>query len=84
VLRPGLLRGKRGDDRRILERIGILVSPLVNPFLTGTRRAYRAIDAETVARAALYLAMRPARGRFVHDNDAIYRAARSLPQPLAD
>jgi uncharacterized protein YbjT (DUF2867 family) len=81
VLRPGLLRGKRGGERRIGERLGILLSPLINPLLAGKWRAYRAIDAETVARAALYLATRPARGRFVHDNDAIHRAARSLPQP---
>lgn len=84
VLRPGLLRGKRGGERRIGERLAILASPIVNPLLGGPWRAYRAIDAETVARAALFLATRPARGRFVHDNDAIYRAARSLPQPLAD
>lgn len=84
VLRPGLLRGKRRGDRRIGERLGILVSPLVNPFLGGGLRGYRAIDADTVARAALYLAMRPARGRFVHDNDAIHRAARSLPQPITE
>lgn len=81
VLRPGLLRGKRGGERRVGERLGILLSPLLNPLLGGQWRAYRAIDAETVARAALYLATRPARGRFVHDNDAIHRAARSLPQP---
>lgn len=82
VLRPGLLRGKRRGDRRIGERVAILLSPLINPFLGGRWRAFRAIEAETVARAALYLAMRPARGRFVHDNDAIHRAARSLPQPV--
>lgn len=84
VLRPGLLRGKRGGERRIGERLAILASPLINPMLGGKWRPYRAIDAETVARAALYLAMRPARGRFVHDNDALHRAARSLPQPVAD
>ena len=84
VLRPGLLRGKRGGERRVGERLGILLSPLINPFLGGRWRQYRAIDAETVARAALYLAMRPARGRFVHDNDAIHRAARSLPQPVTE
>lgn len=82
VLRPGLLRGKRGGERRIGERLGILLSPLINPLLCGKWRAYRAVPAETVARAALYLAMRPARGRFVHDNEAIHRAARSLPQPV--
>lgn len=84
VLRPGLLRGKHGGERRAGERLGILLSPLVNPLLGGKWRAYRAIDANIVARAALYLAMRPARGRFLHDNDAIHRAARSLPQPAQD
>lgn len=84
VLRPGLLRGKRGGERRMGERLAILASPLINPLLAGKWRPYRAIDAETVARAALYLATRPARGRFVHDNDAINRAARSLPQPMAE
>ena len=84
VLRPGLLRGKRAGERRIGERLAILASPLINPLLGGKWRAYRAIDVELVARAALQCALRPARGRFVHDNDAILRAARSLPQPLGD
>lgn len=84
VLRPGLLRGKRGGDRRFGERLAILASPLINPLLGGKWRAYRAIDVRTVARAALFLATRPARGRFVHDHEAILRAARSLPQPLAE
>ena len=84
VLRPGLLRGKRGGERRIGERVAILASPLINPLLGGKWRKFRAIDVDTVARAALYCAMRPARGRFVHDHDAILRAARSLPQPLTE
>lgn len=83
VLRPGLLRGPRPETRP-LERLAMLASPLVNPLLRGRWRAYRAIDAEVVGRAALYLASRPARGRFVHDNDAILRAARSLPQPVRE
>jgi len=83
VLRPGLLRGSR-DELRPGEKLAMLASPLINPFLGGQWRAYRAIPAETVARAALYLAMRPARGRFVHDHDAILRAARSLPMPVEE
>lgn len=82
VLRPGLLRGKRRGELRIGERLAMLVAPVLNPLLGGKWRAFRAIHAETVARAALACALRPARGRFVHDNDAILRAARGLPQPL--
>jgi uncharacterized protein YbjT (DUF2867 family) len=44
ILRPGLLRGKRGGERRIGERIGILVSPVANLFLRGPLDRYAAID----------------------------------------
>lgn len=83
VLRPGFLRGNRGGDRRFKERVAIALSPLVNPVLLGGLKHYRAIDVSLVARGALYCAMRKAPGRFVHDNDAIRRAAQSLPVPLA-
>lgn len=80
MLRPGLLRGSRENDVRPAERLAIIAAPLMNLMLQGGYRKYRGIHAVTVADAALALAKRPARGRFVHDNDAILRAARSLPQ----
>lgn len=80
ILRPGLLRGVRDNDPRRAERWGVAASPILNLLLHGKYRKYRGIRAETVAEAALALAKRAARGRFVHDNDAIQRAARSLPQ----
>ncbi|MEX0341863.1 MAG: NAD(P)H-binding protein [Erythrobacter sp.] len=79
ILRPGLLRGRREDDHRPAERFGIAAAPFANLLLHGKYRKYRGIKAETVAQAALALAKRAARGRFVHDNDAILRAARTLP-----
>lgn len=84
ILRPGLLRGKRENDRRLGERIGIAAAPVANLLLHGKYRQYRAIDAETVAQAAIALAKSAARGRFVHDNDGIVRAAKRLPQLIAD
>lgn len=78
VLRPGLLRGPRSGDRRFLERLGIAVSPLTDLAMQGRFSGFRSIRADTVARAALALAMRKAAGRFLHDNDAILRAAASL------
>ena len=83
VLRPVLLRGPRGGDRRSGERIGIAVSPLTDLFLRGGMRRYRSISAQMVAEAALGLAMRKAAGKFYHDNDGIRRAAREFPQPAA-
>jgi uncharacterized protein YbjT (DUF2867 family) len=76
VLRPGLLRGRRSNDRRPLERLAILASPVVDLLLHGDKRRFRSIDARTVAEAALQLAREKAAGRFVHDNAAILRAAR--------
>lgn len=79
VLRPGLLRGAREGDRRPAERLGIAVAPLANLFLHGGYRRYRAVEDETVARAAIAFAKRAARGRFAHEYDAIVKAAASQP-----
>lgn len=81
VLQPGLLLGNRTNDNRPAERLGILVAPVLNLMLRGGMRRYRGIRAEAVAEAALALAKRAARGRFVHDNDAILRTARTLAKP---
>jgi len=78
VLRPGLLRGKRGGDRRFGERLAILASPLTDRLLHGDKRRFRSIDARIVAAAAIQCANEKAQGRFVHDNDSIHRAARRL------
>lgn len=83
ILRPGLLRGPRAGNRRAVERAAIALSPAVDLMLHGRWRAMRSISAVRVAEAALALALRKAAGRFVHDNDAILRAARSLPRPAA-
>ena len=80
ILRPGLLRGERGDDRRLGERLGIALSPLADLFMHGKYRQYRSVGADDVADAAVALAMRKAAGKFKHDHDAILRAAHSLPQ----
>ncbi|KPP93433.1 NAD(P)H-binding protein [Erythrobacter sp. HL-111] len=76
ILRPGLLRGERDGDRRLLERLAIAASPLVEPLLPAKWAPFRSIEADVVAEAALFLAQRRAQGRFAHDNEAIKRAAR--------
>jgi len=76
ILHPGLLRGERGGDRRVLERLGILAAPLIDPLLPAKWAQHRSIDAGLVAEAALGLSLRRAGGRFTHDNEAMRRAAR--------
>lgn len=84
ILRPGLLVGERENDRRTAERLGIAAAPIANLFMHGKYRQYRGIKADLVAKGAIALAKRAARGRFVHDNDAIKRAANSLPTLVED
>jgi uncharacterized protein YbjT (DUF2867 family) len=75
ILRPGLLRGDRGPERRLGERVGILLSPLVNLVLRGRLDRFAAIDAETVARAILALAGAEALGAYVHHNRQLHQLA---------
>lgn len=81
ILRPGLLVGPRHRDRRLMERLGIIASPITNLMLRGPRRPYRAIDAWQVARAALQCGKEGGRGTFVHNYDAILSLARRLDLP---
>jgi len=77
ILRPGLLRGARGGDRRLGERIGIALSPAVNLILRGRLDRFAAIDSETVA-AAIAGALRSKEpGIFRHENRSIRRLAAS-------
>jgi uncharacterized protein YbjT (DUF2867 family) len=50
ILQPGVLLGWRGEIRP-LEIAAVLLMPLLNPFLTGKREAFRGIAATTVAAA---------------------------------
>jgi uncharacterized protein YbjT (DUF2867 family) len=73
IYRPGLLRGPRGGDRRIGERIGIAVSPLVNLALRGRFDRFAAIDAADVAAAIAAGLGEATPGAFVHHNREIRR-----------
>ena len=63
ILQPSLLLGSR-KGLRPAELVGSILAPVVNPFLTGAREQYRAIPAETVARAMLGASRRGARGTY--------------------
>ncbi|MDP5103654.1 MAG: NAD(P)H-binding protein [Erythrobacter sp.] len=76
ILHPGLLRGERQDDLRLAERAALIAAPLIDPLLSGSWERFRSVDAALVAEAALGLALRRASGRFIHDNEAMRRAAR--------
>ncbi len=77
LVRPGLLRGDRGPERRLGERIGIALSPLMNLLLLGRLDRFAAIDAATVAAAMARLAMQDEPGTFVHHNRELHALARA-------
>jgi uncharacterized protein YbjT (DUF2867 family) len=75
VVRPGLLIGRRGESRP-LERVGQVLAPVMDLFLHGGARRYRSTGADWLAGVILALAHEKARGRFVHERDAMERALR--------
>ena len=80
LLQPGLLRGRRTDDTRALERAAMIASPVTDLLMHGKHRAMRSIQARTVAQACLTFAHRKASGRFTHTHDALKLAAGELPR----
>ena len=74
ILQPSLLLGPR-KSFRLLETAGQIFAPLINPLLTGAREPFRAIPAETVARAMLGAARRGARGTYRYTYGAIRQLA---------
>jgi uncharacterized protein YbjT (DUF2867 family) len=82
ILQPGLLLGPRKESRP-MEALGRLLAPLLNPFLTGSREALKAIPAETVARGMLGAARRGTRGIYRYTYAAIQQLAELRPhQPV--
>ncbi|MDE2412055.1 MAG: NAD(P)H-binding protein [Sphingomonadales bacterium] len=75
IVRPGLLRGPRGE-RRLGERLAQIVAPLTDLFMLGGLRRFRSVKADTVAQAIIGLSREKAAGRFLYEHDAILRAAR--------
>lgn len=75
ILRPGLLRGRREKDVRLLEGIGQLLAPVTDLFLHGNASRYRSVKASMVAAAALQCSAEKAGGQFVHEHDGLGRLA---------
>lgn len=68
IFRPGLLRGKRGNDRRLGERVGILVAPVVDLFLLGRFDRYRSTRSALLVEAIAGSLQDERPGTFIHEN----------------
>lgn len=76
IVRPGLIKGRRQEDPRPLERLGMIASPLIDLFMGGDRRKFHSIDVDTLAHAIFALVREKAGGHFIHEYDAFFRAIR--------
>ena len=70
IFRPSVLKGKR-KEKRIGERIGILLVKTFSFLLTGKRSIYKAIQADEVARAMLVSATQNKKGIVINHYDEI-------------
>jgi uncharacterized protein YbjT (DUF2867 family) len=71
IFRPSLLLGPRAEPR-LGERLGAALMWLADPLLLGALRKYRAVEAETVARAMLRCSFgRPDQGVLIFRSDEI-------------
>jgi uncharacterized protein YbjT (DUF2867 family) len=73
IIRPGLLRGERGGERRVGEQLGIMLSPLADLIMQGGLRRYRSISASDVAQAISALTLVKQLGFHTHENEAIIK-----------
>jgi uncharacterized protein YbjT (DUF2867 family) len=70
IFRPSLLLGNREEFRRG-EKAGALFFKLANPFLIGKLRKYRAIQAQVVAKAMVYMAPTRLKGLHIFESNQI-------------
>lgn len=75
IMRPGLLRGDRGNERRLGERVGIILSPVTNQLLRGPFEKYQAIEASVVAEAIFRTLGWTKGATIVHHNRSIRQRA---------
>lgn len=70
IFRPSLLLGER-NEQRVGEQAGAFLAKIINPFLVGKLRNYRAIQAEIVARAMVNISLENLKGIQIIQSDAI-------------
>lgn len=71
IIRPSLLLGKR-EEIRLAEKIGIILTPIMKPFLRGSLKKYSPIDAKAVAGFMVTSAFEsPVSGVYIYESDII-------------
>lgn len=69
ILRPALIGGKR-KERRLLEKMGLILFKVIQPLFIGNLKHYKIIDAEDIAQAMINLAnTKNCKGTIIPSND---------------
>lgn len=74
IVRPSILAGKR-NEFRFGEKIGLILSYLIYPFLLGALKKYRLIKAKDVAASMLHYFFRNDNKRLIYESDELVVAA---------
>jgi uncharacterized protein YbjT (DUF2867 family) len=72
IFQPSLLLGER-DEERMGEKAGEVLAKVINPFLIGGFKKYRAIQAKTVAYAMLAISLESKSGVHILPSDLIQK-----------
>lgn len=71
IIRPSLLLGAR-EEFRLGERIGVILAPVLKPFMVGSLKKYRPVQAKSVAEFMIKVAEEePITGAHVYESDRI-------------
>lgn len=71
IIRPSLLLGPR-EEFRLAEKIGELLAPILKPFMLGSVKKYRPVQAESVAQFMVKVAHEGSvSGVHIHESDLI-------------
>ena len=70
IFRPSLIGGQR-KERRVLEKIGIIIFKVIEPLFLGKLKQYKMIEAKTIAKAMINVANLKTHTRTIFSSDEI-------------
>jgi uncharacterized protein YbjT (DUF2867 family) len=71
IIRPSLLLGPR-EEFRLGEKIGVILTPVIKPFLVGSLKKYAPVEAEKVAQFMVKVALEePISGVYMYESNLI-------------
>ncbi|MBJ2174476.1 NAD(P)H-binding protein [Aureibaculum sp. A20] len=75
ILRPSLIGGER-KERRIVEKVSLVVFKIIQPLFIGKFKQYKIINPESIAQAMLNLANRTSNAEVIITSDDIKKLAK--------